>query len=68
MRGEKQRNGVKKPTKEELQQLVYNNTFADLGKQFNVDRSTISKWLKAYGLPYNKKDIKNFSKEEWLAL
>lgn len=68
MRGEKQRNGVKKPTKEELQQLAYNNTFADLGKQFNVDRSTISKWLKAYGLPYNKKDIKNLSKEEWLAL
>ena len=27
-----------------------------------------SKWIKAYGLPYNKKYIKNFSKEEWLAL
>lgn len=68
IRGEKQRQGYKKPTKEELQLLVYDNTFTDIGKRFNVDRSTISKWLQAYNLPHTKKEIHNYTKEEWMSL
>jgi len=64
---EKQR-GTKKPNKEELQKLAYDYTFSDLGKKFNVDRSTISKWLQSYGLPHTKKLINTYEKEEWLAL
>ena len=68
IRGEKQRKGYKKPAKEELQLLVYDNTFTDIGKRFNVNRSTISKWLQAYNLPYTKKEIHNYTKEEWMSL
>lgn len=67
-RGEQQRQGYKKPTKEELQRLVYNDTFTNIGKQFNVDRSTISKWLQAYNLPHTKKEIHSYTEQEWLAL
>ena len=68
LRMEQKRHDIKKPSKEELQQLAYENSFADLGKRFQVDRSTISKWLQSYNLPYTKTQIKTFSRKEWLAL
>lgn len=59
------RNGNKRPPREELKSVVRDFTFTDLGKKYGVDRSTISKWLKAYNLPHTKQEISNINKEEW---
>lgn len=55
-----------RPSREEFKELIRNNTFVELGKKYNVSDKTISKWCKAYNLPYRKKDIKSYSDEEWL--
>lgn len=42
----------KKPSKELLNNLIYQHTFVDIGKMFNVSDNTIKRWCKNYGLPY----------------
>lgn len=64
----KNRNGNKKPEKEILQKEVFSTNFAELGRKYSVDKSTISKWLKSYNLPYTRKDIQKYNLEEWLSL
>lgn len=41
---------VKRPTKEELEELLVNNNFCQLGRMFGVSDNAIRKWCKAYGI------------------
>lgn len=54
-----------RPTKEELKSLIRNTTFVKIGEQYGVTDNAIRKWCKGYGLPSKKKDIKQYSDEEW---
>ncbi len=55
-------------SREELKQRIRKEPFTSLGKEFNVSDKTISKWCISYGLPGTKKEIKQYSDEEWDAL
>lgn len=56
---------VDRPEREELKNLIRNNSFASIGRQFNVADNTIRKWCKKYSLPFKKSDIKLYTDEEW---
>lgn len=53
------------PTREELKELIRSNSFESLGRQFGVDGNAIRKWCDKYNLPRRKRDIKQYSDEEW---
>ena len=53
------------PEREELKQLIRDNSFETLGRQFGVDGNAIRKWCDKYNLPRRKRDIKQYSDEEW---
>lgn len=53
---------VMRPSKKELETLIYSKPFTQIGKQFGVTDNAIRKWCKAYNLPYRKKDLKDFGK------
>ena len=52
-------------TREELKQLIRNQSFLAIGKQFNVSDNAIRKWCDKYNLPRKKTEIKNYSDKEW---
>lgn len=54
-----------RPNREILKTLIRNQSFVDIGKQYNVTDNTIRKWCKYYNLPYRKKDIELYTDEEW---
>lgn len=45
-----QRKTINRPTKNELRELISNNTWVDIGRMFNVSDNTIRKWSKQYNL------------------
>ena len=47
------------PTKEELEKLIFNNSFVGIGRIFNVTDNAVKKWCEKYGLPSKASDIKN---------
>lgn len=51
--------------REELKQLIRNQSFLAIGKQFNVSDNAIRKWCDKYNLPRKKTEIKNYSDKEW---
>ena len=55
---------VDRPSKEKLQALIYNYSFKEIGRKFNVSDNTIRKWCKKYNLPYKKKDINNLNQNK----
>lgn len=54
-----------RPSKEQLKEEIRNNSFLQLGKKYGVTDNAVRKWCKAYNLPYRKKDIDQYSDEEW---
>ncbi len=46
-----------KPSKEELDKLIHEKSFVEIGRMYNVTDNAIRKWCKLYGLPYKKKDL-----------
>ena len=56
---------AERPPREELKQLIRNNTFADLSRMFDVSDNSIKKWCKKYQLPHKVTDIKLISDEDW---
>lgn len=56
---------VNRPDRETLKNLIYTSSFVDLGKQYGVSDNTIKKWCKSMDLPNTRKDIKQYSIEEW---
>ena len=53
------------PTREELKQMIRQNSFVEIGKKFGVADNTIRKWCINYQLPSKKQDIKSYSDKEW---
>jgi hypothetical protein len=56
---------TERPPREELKQLIRNNTFADLSRMFDVSDNSIKKWCKKYQLPHKVSDIKLISDKDW---
>lgn len=55
----------KRPTKEELKDLIRNKSFLEIGRMFNVSDNAIRKWCASYGLPRYKNEVQNYSDNEW---
>lgn len=52
-------------TREELKQLIRTTPFTTIGERVGVSDNAIRKWCKQYNLPTKKRDIKQYSDEEW---
>lgn len=53
------------PSKEQLKEMIRTLPFTAIGKKYNVSDNAVRKWCDTYNLPRTKKEIKNFSDEEW---
>lgn len=51
--------------REELKEMIRTKSFVEIGSNFNVSDNAIRKWCKKYNLPFRKKDIKEYSEEDW---
>lgn len=56
---------VERPSRDKLKALIRTQPFLTIGKQFNVSDNAIRKWCIQYDLPSKKKDIKQYTDEEW---
>lgn len=56
---------VERPSKEELKQLIRNDSFKSIARTFGVSDNTIRKWCKDYNLPHRAKDIELISDKDW---
>lgn len=54
-----------RPERNELKNLIRNNTFVEVGRKYNVADNTIRKWCDDYNLPRRKKDINTYTDEDW---
>lgn len=52
-------------SRDELKNLIRSTSFVKLGEEFGVSDKAIVKWCINYNLPSRKKDIKQFSDEQW---
>jgi len=48
---------TKRPSKEELFDLITTTSFVKIGERYNVSDNAVRKWCKSYGLPDKHKDI-----------
>lgn len=62
------RRRVERPCREELKEIIRTKPFTKIGEAYGVSDNTIRKWCKDNNLPFNKKDIMEYSDEEWLSL
>ena len=49
---------IERPNKEQLYELLKNNSFVKVGQMYNVSDNTIRKWCIAYGMSNHSKDYK----------
>lgn len=56
------KNKGKCPSKVILEDLIFNETFTEIGKKYGVSDKAVSKWCVKYGLPSTKKEIKKMQK------
>lgn len=54
-----------RPAREKLKEEIRYNSFCSIGKKYGVTDNAIRGWCKTYNLPYRKKDIENYTNEEW---
>ena len=47
------------PPKEELESLIYDIPFMQIGRMYGVNGNSVRRWCKKYGLPYRKKDMES---------
>lgn len=52
-------------TREELKYLIKNKSFKEIGRQFKITDNSVRKWCDKFGFPRKKKEIKNYSDQEW---
>ena len=55
----------KRPSREELKELIRTMPFLQIGKKFGVSDNAIRKWCKNCQLPSSPREIKKYSDEEW---
>lgn len=56
---------VERPNRDELKELIRNNSFLSLSEKFGVSDNAIRKWCKSMDLPHQKTVINSYSDEEW---
>lgn len=56
------------PSRELLKEKIYTTSFEAIGREYGVDGNAVRKWCDYYHLPRRKKEIKEYSKEEWALL
>lgn len=56
---------VERPSREELKFLIKKYSFSEIGRKYNVSDNAIKKWCKNVNLPYRKKDIRQYTDQEW---
>ncbi len=49
-----------KPAKDELLQMIMNESFVAIGRKYGVSDRAISKWCLNYGLPHTKRELKDY--------
>lgn len=54
-----------RPNREELKELIRNESFKSIGRKFGVTDNSIKKWCKSYNLPSKKSDINQITNEDW---
>lgn len=64
IKGLKQRK-VKRPSREELKQLIRTIPFLQIGKKYSISDNAVRKWCDEYNLPRVKKEINKYTQEEW---
>ena len=52
-------------SKEELKEMIRTMSFVAIGEKYHCTDNNIKKYCKGYNLPFRKKDIKNYTDEEW---
>ena len=57
-----------RPSREELKELIRNESFTAIGKKYGVSDNAIRKWCDAYYLPRTKSLINKYSEEDWTRL
>ena len=53
------------PSRQGLKNLIREKSILEIGRIYNVSDNTIRKWCDYYNLPRKKREIKNYSIEEW---
>lgn len=48
---------VERPNKDDLEKLIKEKSFVELGRIYGVSDNAVKKWCKSYGLPHRKKDL-----------
>lgn len=56
---------IERPSREQLKEMIRNQSFTEIAKQFNVSDNAIRKWCSAMDLPSKKSEIKKYTEEEW---
>ena len=57
-----------KPSREVLKMLIRNNSFVEIGRQFQVSDNAVRKWCKYYNLPHQATVIKQITDKEWASI
>lgn len=52
----------KRPERDVLERLICDKSFVEIGKMFSVSDNAIRRWCKYYDLPYRRKDINIYKK------
>lgn len=56
---------IDRPSRDELKNLIRNNSFTVVGNMFCVADNTVRKWCDYYNLPRRTKDINKYTDDEW---
>ena len=56
---------IKNISRNELKELIRKYSFVDIGKRYGITDNAVRKWCDKFHLPRTKKEIKNYSDEEW---
>lgn len=59
---------VERPDRETLKNMIRTTPFVQIAKMYDVSDKAIVKWCVAENLPSKKKDINNFSDEDWIKI
>lgn len=54
-----------KPNRQELKNLIRTMPFTQIAKKYDITDNAVRKWCDKLGLPRTKKEINNYSDEEW---
>lgn len=61
----KEQQEIERPTRDELKNLIRNFPFTEIGRKFLVTDNSVRKWCDKYSLPRTKKEINQYSDEDW---